>query len=76
MKVKIEKNSKEWNMFSDYWKLLQEVWGIEESEEYWESVKDAVEAFAGKYGRFGVGLGAALLAELKRRSEEDKDELG
>ena len=76
MKVKIEKNSKEWNIFSDYWKLMQEVWGIEESEEYWESVKDAVEAFAGKYGRFGVGLGAALLTELKRRSEEDKDELG
>ena len=54
----------------DFWKLTQDFWGIENTEEYWESAKDAVEVFAGKYGRFGVGLGAALLTELKRRSEE------
>ena len=51
----------------DFWKLTQDVWEIEDTEEYWESVKDAVEAFADKYGRFGVGLGAALLTELEEK---------
>lgn len=76
MRIKFPKGSEGWNLFMDFWKLTQDFWGIENTEEYWESLKDAVEAFAGKYGRFGVGLGAALLTELKRRSEEDKDELG
>lgn len=70
MKVKFQKGSEEWQMFMDFWALTQNTWGIENTEEYWESVKNSVEAFAGKYGPFGVGLGAALLTELKRRSEE------
>lgn len=69
MKVKFAKGSEEWQMFMDFWALTQNTWGIEKTEEYWESVKNSVEAFAGKYGSFGVGLGAALLTELKRRSE-------
>ena len=72
MKVKIEKNSKEWNMFSDYWKLLQEVWGIEESEEYWQGVRDKVEEFSAKYGTFGISLSVALLDELERRSRNNE----
>ena len=73
MKVKIEKNSKEWNMFSDYWKLLQEVWGIEESEEYWQGVRDKVEEFPAKYGAFGISLSVALLDELERRSRNNEN---
>ncbi len=71
MKVKFQKGSEEWQLFMDLWGLAQSVWGIEDREEYWEDVKNAVEAFASKYGPFGVGLGAAVLTELKRRSEED-----
>lgn len=73
MKVKIEKNSKEWNMFSDYWKLLQEVWGIEESEEYWKGVRDKAEEFSSKYGAFGISLSVALLDELERRSRNNEN---
>lgn len=69
MYVKIEKSEKEFSMFSDYWKLIQSVWGIEDTEEYWESVKDAVEEFSDKYGAFGIDLSVALMKELKRRSE-------
>ena len=71
MKVKFEKGSEEWQLFMDLWALVQSVWGVEDREEYWEDVRAAVEAFASKYGHFGVVLGAALLTELKRRSEED-----
>lgn len=70
MKVKFSKGSEEWQLFMDFWALTQDVWGIEDREKYWEDVRGAVEAFASKYGPFGVGLGAALLTELKRRSEE------
>lgn len=70
MRVKFEKNGKEFLMFNDYWKLFQSVWGIESTVEYWESVTKEAEAFAQKYGKLGVGLAVALLSELKRRSEE------
>lgn len=69
MKVKFQNGSEEWQLFMDLWGLAQSVWGIEDREEYWEDVKNAVEAFASKYGPFGVGLGVAVLTELKRRSE-------
>ena len=72
MKVKIEKNSKEWNMFSDYWKLLQDLWGVEESDDYWQDVRNRVEEFSNKYGSFGVSLSVALLNELERRSRNNE----
>lgn len=72
MKIKIEKNSKEWNMFSDYWKLLQDLWGVEESDDYWQDVRNRVEEFSNKYGAFGVSLSVALLNELERRSRNNE----
>ncbi|HIT65963.1 MAG TPA: hypothetical protein IAB61_01770 [Candidatus Merdisoma merdipullorum] len=68
--MKFAKGSEEWMLFTDLYALVQDVWGIENTEEYWEGVRKAVEAFASKYGPFGVGLSAAVLTELKRRSEE------
>lgn len=69
MRVKLQKGTEEWSLFTDFWKLTQDLWGIEDTETYWQGVRSAVEAFASKYGAFGIDLSVALMKELKRRSE-------
>lgn len=69
MRVKLQKGSEEWNLFMDFWELTQGVWGVEDTETYWQGVRSAVEAFTKKYGAFGIDLSVALMKELKRRSE-------
>lgn len=39
--VKFGKGSEEWMMFTDFWKLCQKYWQVEDSDEYWdELIKD------------------------------------
>ena len=71
-RIRFEKGSEAWVLFMDFYNLTQELWGIENTESYWDGVRDAVDAFAAKHGAFGVGMGVALLNELKRRSELEK----
>lgn len=59
-------------LFMDFWKLTQAVWGIEETDSYWEDVIALCEDYTQKYGEFGKGLALALLAELERRSKNEK----
>lgn len=56
MKVKFQKGSEEWQLFMDLWGLAQSVWGIEDREEYWEDVKNAVEAFASNMAPLALDL--------------------
>ena len=36
--VKLLKGSEEFEMFQDYWKMMQSVWSVENTKEYWEKV--------------------------------------
>lgn len=68
-KKKFLKGSEEWVMFMDYWTLCQELWGIEDTEAYWQEVADKVETFRKKHpGSFARRLTNALLDELMERS--------
>ena len=48
-RVKFEKNSCEWYMFQDYWKLCQKFWIPENSNEYWDAVIKETNDFYKKY---------------------------
>lgn len=43
------KESKERKMFLDLWELCQEYWIPEKTEEYWQSLVDAVDQFNEKH---------------------------
>ena len=69
MRIKFAKGSEEWVLFMDFWELVQNLWGIEDTEAYWDSVRTATEAFSEKHGEFGQRLAVALACELERRSK-------
>ena len=43
--IKLQKGTEEFEMFRDYWKMLEENWGVEDSEPYWNKVIGDADAF-------------------------------
>ncbi len=71
--IKLQKGTEEFEMFRDYWKILEENWGIEDSEAYWEKVIRDTGAFYAKYKtEFSKELTLALLNELERKAKYEK----
>lgn len=72
--MKFGKGTELWQMFTDYWIMCQEVWVIEDSEDYWTQVVKETNAFTKKYNecRFAVRLASALIDELWAQEKEDK----
>lgn len=71
--VKLQKGTEEFEMFRDYWKMLEENWGVEDSEVYWNKVIEDTDAFYRKYKtEFSKELALALTAELERRAKNEK----
>ena len=68
MKKVFGKGSEEWQMFTDYWKLCQELWESEQTDEYWENVIKMTDEFYKKYQtQFVKDLTVALVNDLDRR---------
>lgn len=60
-------------MFRDYWKMLEENWGVEDSEAYWNKVIEDTDAFYRKYEtEFSKELALALINELERKAKDEK----
>lgn len=77
----IAKGSEEWMMFQDFFKLSQEVWEPEDTDEYWEWAKDKAYEFYQKYKtpyarEFAAGLMIALESVCKERKEKNDTEKG
>ncbi len=72
--IKLLKGSEEFEMFQDYWKLLQSVWKVEDTEEYWNEVITGIDGFHSKYKtEFSKELSLALANELERRAKYDAE---
>ena len=66
--VKLLKGSEEFEMFQDYWKMMQSVWSVENTKEYWEKVVEDTDRFYRKYQtEFSKELALALANELERK---------
>ena len=71
--IKLQKGTEEFEMFRDYWKMLEENWGVEDSEAYWNKVIEDTDAFYGKYEtEFSKELALALINELERKTKDEK----
>lgn len=69
-KTRLLKGSEEFEMFQDYWKLLQENWKTENNSGYWGKVMKDSDAFYQKYKTpFARELSIAYINELERRAE-------
>lgn len=47
--IKFQKGSEEWLMFTEFWKLCQDYWEIENSDTYWQALIDECNRFADKF---------------------------
>lgn len=71
--IKLQKGTEEFEMFRDYWEMLEENWGVEDSEVYWNKVIEDTDAFYRKYKtEFSKELTLALITELERRAKNEK----
>ena len=71
--IKLQKGTEEFEMFRDYWKILEENWGFEDSEAYWNKVIEDTNAFYRKYEtEFSKELALALINELERKAKDEK----
>ena len=71
--IKLQKGTEEFEMFRDYWKILEENWGFEDSEAYWNKVIEDTDAFYRKYEtEFSKELVLALINELERKAKDEK----
>lgn len=65
--VKLLKGSEEFEMFQHYWKMMQSVWSVENTKEYWEKVVEDTDRFYRKYqmstGINGYGNGTMTREE-------------
>lgn len=70
MEQKFDKQSKEWNMFTDFWALCQKVWIPEDTDSYWETARDLADEFINTHtSGFARLLVNALLKDLEERNK-------
>ena len=71
---KLLKGSEEFEMFQDYWKMMQSVWSVENTKEYWEKVVEDTDRFYRKYQtEFSKELALALANELERKAKHEAE---
>lgn len=69
---KLSKNSEEWAMFHDYWRLVQKFYEPEpQGSPYWTALVDEIGAFAERYkSKFAEGLAFEYVQMIERRYKE------
>lgn len=69
---KFLKGSEEWMMFMDFWKLCQDYWEPEESQEYWENASESIMSFGRKYESmiFARIIALALMDYLEAKAKQ------
>ena len=71
--VKFGKDSKEFQMFADYWNMCQKYWNIKvDNDKEWEQLVYDVQVFCENYSQISIArkLASALLDDLEKRCKE------
>lgn len=71
---KFNQGSEEWMMFTDFWKLCQEIWEPEHPDEYWFDAKKKIDAFREKHKDISLSskLAMAILRDIEERYKMKK----
>ena len=67
MRKKLGKGTKEFEMFQEYWAIVQNYYIIEDKEDYWEKFTNELDAFKARYGKFGHSLAMSFFYEQERK---------
>lgn len=61
MKRSLKKDTKDFQMFQEYWKIYQYFYDVEDTDAYWNELITALEGFSKKYGKFAYGIAKEYL---------------
>lgn len=64
---KFGKETKEFQMFQEFWTIFQNFGEVENTEKYWKELINSSRKFSEKYGEFGKQLMIAAYEEFERR---------
>lgn len=67
MRKKLGKGTEEFEMFQEYWTIIQNYYIVEDTEKYWEMLIESLNVFIKKYGKFGYSLAMAFFNEQDRK---------
>ena len=67
---KFGKETPEFQMFQEFWKIFQDFGEVENTEKYWKELNIIASQFSKKYGRFGTQLMLATCEELERKAKK------
>ena len=67
LKRSLKKDTKDFQMFQEYWKIYQDFYIVENTDVYWNELITALEEFSKKYGKFAYGISKEY---LNAKSEE------
>ena len=65
------KNTKEFQMFQEFWSIFQKFGQIENTEEYWNDFINNARKFAEKYGEYGKNIMIATIEEFEKISKNN-----
>lgn len=68
------KDSIEWDLFQQFWRLCQKFWIPEDNDEYWNSMIKETNEFMKKYQSeiFSKEIGLAFIESLEKKRIEQK----
>lgn len=70
---KFDKESSEWKMFADYWKLCQKYWEPEDDDDYWDDVLRSADDFIKIHNcEFAKMLSITLINYLEKEFHKKK----
>ena len=65
------KNTKEFQMFQEFWSIFQKFGQIENTEKYWNDFINNARKFAEKYGEYGKNIMIATIEEFEKISKNN-----
>lgn len=68
-----QQGSEEHMMFTDFWKLCRKYWGVEDNNDYWESLTNEMRDFYNKYN--DMELAKQLIMAFKDTQEKALEKL-
>lgn len=66
---KFTKETKEFQMFQEFWTIFQNFGEVENTEKYWEELQNTASQFSKKYGTYGTQLMISMYEEFERRNK-------
>ena len=67
---KFGKETKEFQMFQEFWTIFQNFGEVEDTEKYWKDLIDVTRKFSEKYGEYGKKLMLSMYEEFERQCKK------